>query len=87
MIRGRIAGPRRIVRTDGYLLANHAAWRRRSEPYDLAFLLLGGSRAARGFLENENAGLSQAPVMAAMKSSLGLVEVTRVLRRMALGLR
>lgn len=87
MTRGRITGPRRTVRTDGYPLANHEAWRRRSELYDLAFLLLGGSRAARGFLGNDHAGLSQAPVEAALKSPLGLTEATRVLRREALGLR
>jgi len=87
VIRGRITGPRRIVRTDGYPLANREAWQRRSELYDLAFLLLGGSRAARGFLGNDHAGLSQAPVVIAMKSSLGLVEVTRALRREAFGLR
>jgi hypothetical protein len=52
----------------------------------LAFLLLGGSCAARGFLHSDHDGLSQKPVVTAMKSSLGLIEATRVLRREALSL-
>lgn len=87
MTRASIIGQRRHVRIDGFPLANHEAWRRRSELHHLAFLLLGGSRAARGFLGSDHAGLSQTPVVAAMKSSLGLIEATRVLRREALGLK
>ena len=86
LTRGAIVNRRRIGRIDEYPLANHDAWRRRSELHDLAFLLLGGSCAARGFLHSDHDGLSQKPVVTAMKSSLGLIEATRVLRREALGL-
>lgn len=85
MTRGSIASRRRLGGINGHPFANREAWRRRSALHDLAFLLQGGSYAARGFLNSVHAELSQMPVATAMKSSLGLIEATRVLRRQALG--
>lgn len=76
---------RRLPRIDAHPVTDYDAWRRRSELYDAAFLLLGGWRAARSFLFNDHAGLAQAPIAKAMESQLGLIEATRVLRREALG--
>jgi len=58
--------------------------KRRSDAFNLAFLLLGGRRAANHFLDAMNPSLAGIPRMRADSSPLGLVEVTRVLRRAAL---
>jgi hypothetical protein len=59
---------------------------RQSQAYSLAFLLLGGRRAANGFLDSVNTDLLCVPRERAGSSLLGLVEVVRVLRREALRL-
>jgi len=73
----------------GYLRAKSCvgdvpSLKRRCEAFNLAFLLLGGRRAANHFLDAMNPSLAGVPRMRADSSPLGLVEVTRVLRRAAL---
>lgn len=58
--------------------------KRQSEVFGLAFVLLGGRRAANGFLDTVNEDLRCRPRHRAGTSVLGLVEVVRVLRRAAL---
>lgn len=57
---------------------------RQFEEYTLAFLLLGGRKATRDFLDAFNRDLRGLSRERAGKSVLGLVEVVRVLRRQAL---
>lgn len=64
-------------------LPGSAARKRRSEVFNLAFLLLGGRQAATTFLSDIHPRLAARPGFAAMKSPWGLVEVVRVLRREA----
>lgn len=64
-------------------IPDSAALRRRSEAFNLAFLLLGGRQAATSFLCDIHPRLAARPGLAAMQSPWGLVEVVRVLRREA----
>ena len=86
---GVVRSPRTIARRaqpgrGGTVGTDCHALKRRSEAFDLAFLLLGGRRAANSFLDTPNPGLSGIPRMRADTSALGLIEVVRVLRRHAL---
>lgn len=63
---------------------DHLALRRRADAFSLAFVLLGGRRAANSFLDSEHRSLAGVPRTRAGTSALGLVEVVRVLRREAL---
>lgn len=68
----------------GPVTPDRAARKRGAEAFDLAFLLLGGRRAANGFLDSVHPGLAEMPRARVAASPLGLVEVVRVLRREAL---
>lgn len=76
----RPAGPMRATmhKADGLVL------KRRAEAFSLAFLLLGGRRAANGYLDTEHPGLACSPRHRADASLLGLIEVARVIRRDAM---
>jgi len=58
---------------------------RRAQVVDLAFLLLGGRKAASMFLSTRHPDLGGVPSTIAMSSQWGLVEVVRVMRRHAAG--
>ena len=64
--------------------ADHPSLKRQAEAFSLAFVLLGGRRAANGFLDAVNQDLMCKPRQRAGTSVLGLVQVVRVLRRVAL---
>jgi len=87
MRRVRFALRRGAVHGDAALRENPAARRRKSELYDIAFLLLGGRRAAQAFLYEDHPVLDRKPFLAAMASPLGLIEAVYVLRREALACR
>lgn len=57
--------------------------RRRDEVSRLAFLLLGGPTAARDFLQHPLPGFTDTPLMTAMRSSLGQLQVSLQIRRSA----
>jgi len=65
-------------------VADRSGLKRQSEAFNLAFLLLGGRRAANDFLDGVNSDLQCSLRRHAGTSVLGLVEVVRVLRRAAL---
>jgi hypothetical protein len=71
------------MRTATPKIAGHGL-KRRAEAFSLAFVLLGGRRAANGYLDTEHPGLACSPRQRADASPLGLIEVARVLRRDAL---
>jgi hypothetical protein len=79
---GRSAGGAHIIsaKADPHVVG------RRSEAFNLAFLLLGGRRAANGYLDSEHPSLGCIPRKRAGGSALGLIEVARVLRRDAMNL-
>ncbi|SFG03326.1 hypothetical protein SAMN05518801_1063 [Novosphingobium sp. CF614] len=58
--------------------------RRRDEVSRLAFLLLGGRRAAYDFLNTPCAGLAGMPLKIAMTSALGQLQVSLLIRRLAI---
>ena len=66
---------------------DHTACRdghRRAAAFSLAFLLLGGRRAANLYLDTLHPGLASLPRQRAGGSALGLIEVSRKLRRDAM---
>lgn len=65
-------------------ISDPQALKRRSEAFNLAFVLLGGRRAANGFLDSVHPGMIDVPRQRVGASELGLIEVVRVLRRQAL---
>lgn len=65
-------------------ISDPQALKRRSEAFNLAFVLLGGRRAANGFLDSVHPGMIDVPRTRVGASDLGLIEVVRVLRRQAL---
>jgi uncharacterized protein (DUF2384 family) len=57
--------------------------RRRDEVSRLAFLLLGGRRAAADFLNRPLPGVTETPLATAMRSALGQLQVSLLIRRFA----
>lgn len=76
----RLAG---LART-GLVKPDRPGSRRCAEAFSLAFLLLGGRRAANGYLDKAHPSLACNPRQRADASALGLIEVARLIRRDAL---
>lgn len=69
---------------DEHAVTTTAALKRGAEAFDIAFVLLGGRRAANDYLDTTHPGLGGVPRERSNQSALGLIEVVRVMRRDAL---
>lgn len=76
----RLAGSTHVGLTEDDVQAR----KRRSDAFNLAFVLLGGRRAANDYLDTMHSRLDGIPRQRAQASAWGLIEAVRVMRRDAM---